>query len=86
MGEHSSRLVTFQHNFVLPGMAQPHAKGTFEVLVYEEQLDVMWAASRSTLSIVLPYPGYVEAMPVTAHDLSEAMRKDQQSCIRSGYS
>lgn len=40
MGEHSSRAVTFQHSFLLPGMEQPHAKGTFEVLVYVEQLDV----------------------------------------------
>lgn len=45
-------------------MQEPHVAGTFEVLVDEEQLDVMWDASRSTMSILLRYPGRVGALPV----------------------
>lgn len=76
-GRQFSRTVTFHRSFQLPGMSEPHAHGTFEVLVQEEQLDVMWDARRSTMSILLSYPGYVESMPVTSDDLEEAIRKDE---------
>ncbi len=86
MGDHpSSRFVTFRRSFSLPGMSAPHTPGTFEVLVDEEQLDVMWNATRARLSIVLPYPGRVEAIPVTAHDLEDALERDIQSATQSGF-
>lgn len=87
MSDHpSSRFVTFRQSFSLPGMSAPHTPGTFEVLVEEEHLDVMWNATRSRLSIVLPYPGRVEAIPVTNHDLEDALERDIQSKPRSGFS
>jgi hypothetical protein len=64
---------------MLPGMLEPHPPGTFEVLVDEEQLDVMWDARRSSTRIMFVYPGRVEAFPVSAMDLEQAISQDQQS-------
>ncbi|MFC0010552.1 hypothetical protein [Devosia nitrariae] len=75
----TSRTVTFQFAFTLPGMSEPHAPGTFEVRVDEEQLDVTWDARRSTTRIMLDYSGRVEALPVTAGDLEGSILKDQRT-------
>ena len=73
----TSRTITFRFPFTLPGMAEPHAPGTFEVMTDEEQLDVMWDARRSSTRVMFVYPGRVEAFQVNAHDLEEAIALDQ---------
>ena len=75
----NSRTVTFHSPFMLLGMSEPHAPGTFEVLVDEEQLDVMWDARRSSTRIMFVYPGRVEAFPVNAIELEKAISLDQPS-------
>ncbi|MFC3704289.1 hypothetical protein ACFOOL_05920 [Devosia honganensis] len=82
----ANRTVTFLLPFKLPGMQEPHMAGTFEILAEEEQLDVMWDAHRTTLSILLRYPGRTEALPVTAGDLEEAILNDRHSNINSALS
>lgn len=82
----TSRSVTFLFPFKLPGMQEPHAAGTFDILAEEEQLDVMWDARRTTLSILLRYPGRMEAVPVTAGDLEEAILNDRNSGVKSTLS
>jgi len=78
--------VTFLLPFKLPGMQEPHMAGTFEILAEEEQLDVMWDARRTTLSILLRYPGRVEALPVTAGDLEQAILNDRNPGVTSTLS
>lgn len=82
----TSRTVTFLFPFKMPGMQEPHAAGTFDILAEEEQLDVMWDARRTTLSILLRYPGRIEALPVTAGDLEEAILNDRNSGVKSTLS
>lgn len=83
MTTHSARrLVTYRFPFQLPGMDKPHDPGTFEVLVEEEQLDVVWQASRSWLAILLTYPGRMEAMPVTADALEASILQDRHTAAR----
>jgi hypothetical protein len=74
----TSRTITFRFPFTLPGMSEPHAPGTFDVISDEEQLDVMWDARRSNTRVMFVYPGRVEAFSVTASDLGEAIAQDQQ--------
>lgn len=74
----TSRMITFQSPFTLPGMTEPHAPGTFEVITDEEQLDVMWDARRSSTRVMFVYPGRVEAFSVSAIDLEQAIAQDQQ--------
>ncbi len=75
----TSRMVTFQFAFTLPGMAAPHPPGTFELLVDEEKLDVSWDAFHTTMRIMLNYPGRVEAHSVTTDELDAALQRDQSS-------
>lgn len=75
----SSRKVTFSFPFQLPGMTEPHGPGTFEVVNDEEQLDVMWDARRSSLRIILTYPGREEALPVAAADLEASILQDRNT-------
>ncbi|KFL28441.1 hypothetical protein JP75_24595 [Devosia riboflavina] len=79
----AKRLVTYRFPFQLPGMDEPHAPGTFEVMVEEEQIDVVWAASRSSLTILLTYPGRIEAMPVSAGALEASILQDRHSAARA---
>ncbi|WP_127753261.1 hypothetical protein [Devosia sp. 1566] len=74
----TSRTITFRFPFTLPGMTEPHAPGTFEVITDEEQLDVMWDARRSSTRVMLVYPGRIEAFPVRASDLEEAIALDRE--------
>jgi hypothetical protein len=74
----TSRTISFRSPFTLPGITEPHAPGTFEVITDEEQLDVMWDARRSSTRVMFLYPGRVEAFPVSASDLEEAIAQDQQ--------
>ena len=73
----NSSKVTFKFPFQLPGMTEPHSPGTFEVVSEEEQLDVMWDAKRSSLRIILTYPGREEALPVAAADLEASILQDR---------
>jgi hypothetical protein len=82
----SSRPIVFRHPFRLPGMDTPHPPGTFELRIEEEDLDVMWHASRMSRSIILTYPGRSEAWAVTADDLDRALANDKQSDIDTGHS
>lgn len=82
----STSLVVFKHPFKLPGMDTPHPPGTFELRVDEEDLDVMWHASRMSMSLILTYPGRSEAWGVTADDLDRALANNQQSDIDTGHS
>ena len=74
----TSRTISYRSPFTLPGITEPHAPGTFEVITDEEQLDVMWDARRSSTRVMFLYPGRVEAFPVSASDLEEAIAQDQQ--------
>ena len=74
----TSRTISFRSPFTLPGMTEPHAPGTFEVITDEGRLDVMWDARRSSTRVMFLYPGRVEAFPVSASDLEEAIAQDQQ--------
>jgi hypothetical protein len=79
MGDSATkRAVTFRHPFTLPGMAEPHAAGTFEVLIDAEALDVSFAAHVSRLRLMLTYRGRTEALPISAADLEAALLADQQ--------
>ncbi|WIJ25167.1 hypothetical protein [Devosia sp. RR2S18] len=80
------RTVTFRHSFRLPGMEKAHAPGSFQVNAEEEQFDLMWDAYRTSMSIMLPYPGRVEALPVTQADLDAAIARDQQSSTGTDFS
>lgn len=82
----SSRPIVFSNPFRLPGMHTLHPPGTFELRVEEEDLDVVWHASRMSMSIILTYPGRSEAWAVTAEDLDRALANDQQSDIDTGHS
>lgn len=75
----ASKKVTFNRPFLLPGMDAPHAPGTFEVTVEEEQLDLMWDARMSITTIMLRYPGRVEALQISARALEEAQLRDLDS-------
>lgn len=77
------QLVTYRFPFQLPGMDEPHAPGTFEVMVEEEQIDVVWAASRSWLAILLTYPGRTEAMPVSAGALEASIPQDRHTAAQA---
>ena len=74
----TTRMITFRSPFTLPGMTEPHAPGTFEVVTDEEQLDVMWDARRSSTRVMFVYPGRIEAFQVSASDLDQAIALDQQ--------
>lgn len=65
-------------------MDTPHPPGTFELRIEEEDLDVMWHASRMLMSIILTYPGRSESWAVTADD--RALANDRQSDIDAGDS
>jgi hypothetical protein len=82
----STSLVVFKHPFKLQGMDTPHPPGTFELRVEEEDLDVMWHASRTSMSLILTYPGRSEAWGVKADDLDRAVANDQQSDIDTCHS
>ena len=70
------RHVTFRLPFMLPGMDQPHAGGTFEVRESREPLDVPWAAYRVTNRIIIVDGGRTEALEVTAAELEQALAAD----------
>ncbi|MHA6298930.1 hypothetical protein [Devosia sp. CAU 1758] len=72
----SSRTVTFRSSFLLPGMAESHAPGSFEVHSEEEAIDVLFPASWVRMSIEIPVAGGVEAYPVTADELEAALMRD----------
>jgi hypothetical protein len=76
------RLVTYLFPFQLPGMGEPHAPGTFEVMVEEAQIDVVWEANPPWLTILLTYPGRTEAMPVTAGALEASILLDRHTAAR----
>ncbi len=82
----TSRMVTFEFAFILPGMSEPHRPGTFEVQIDEERLDVSWEAYRTSARFMLSYPGRVEALAVTGHDLEAALLRDQASRVNSSSS
>ncbi|KQN77856.1 hypothetical protein [Devosia sp. Leaf64] len=67
-------------------MDRPHPPGTFELRIEEEDLDVMWHSSRTSMSIILIYPGRSEAWAVTGDDLNRTLANDQQSDINTGHS
>jgi len=68
--------VTFAHPFQLPGMTGLHKAGTFELLTEQHELDVVWSAHRTTISIRLPSGAAIEAYPVTRGDLDAALAAD----------
>ena len=82
----STRQIVFKHPFTLPGMDSPHPAGTFELRIEEEDLDVLWHASRTRMSILLPYPGRTESWEVTSDVLDRVLANDQQSDIDTGHS
>ncbi|MCR6636883.1 hypothetical protein [Devosia sp.] len=83
MSDHSARRsVTYRFPFKLPGMEEPHAPGTFEVRVEEEQFDVVWEARRPWLTILLPYLGRTEALPVTAGALEASILLDRHTAAQ----
>lgn len=77
MSRTSTRAVTFQKSFLLPGVEAPHAAGTFELQMREEPIDVMWEAYHRTLTIMLTSAGRLEAWPVSETDLENALAADQ---------
>jgi len=79
-------LVVFKHPFQLQGMDTPHPAGSFELRMEEEDLDVLWHASRTRMSIILTYPGRTESWAVTSQELERALANDRQSDIDTGHS
>jgi hypothetical protein len=67
-------------------MDAPHEAGSFELRVEEEDLDVMWQASRSSLSLILTSRGKSESWAVTTDELERALAADRQSDIDTGHS
>lgn len=68
--------VTFAHPFMLPGMDRLHDPGTFKLVTEQHELDVVWPAHRTTITVLLPCGGALEAYPVTRDDLDAALRAD----------
>jgi hypothetical protein len=68
--------VTFVHPFLLPGMDRSHQPGTFELVTEQHELDVVWVAHRTTITILLPSGAAIEAYPVTRGDLDAALSAD----------
>jgi len=72
----TSQTVEFKHPFKLPGMDELHAPGSFELVVEQEQLDVMWDARRITMTLLLTSRGRVESWPLTETELQDLLAKD----------
>jgi hypothetical protein len=72
----STSRVTFYRPFRLPSMDQIHGPGTFDVVVEQETLDLVWTAYRLSTTILLPRGGAIEAWPVSEAELSAALAAD----------
>jgi hypothetical protein len=68
--------VTFAHAFLLPGMDRRHEPGTFRLGTEQHELDVVWPAHRTAITIFLPSGAAIEAYPVTRDDLDAALAAD----------
>ena len=82
----ASRTVSFDRPFRLTGMDSAHAPGTFRVVVEQIELDVPWAASRTSMSILLNYGAHIESWPVSADELDALVAADRASAMNTGYS
>ena len=70
------KTVTFNHSFKLPGMADLHAAGTFELKEESEALDLSWPAYHVTTTVILPTAGGYEAWPISGLDLERLLAED----------
>lgn len=59
--------------FQLPGMAQPHPPGVFEMQIDEEPIDVSWEAYHTTMTLILPSDGLIEAWPVSKEEFERTL-------------
>jgi hypothetical protein len=82
----TSRHITFRHPFMLAGMSEPHAAGTFELLIEEVPLDVSWEAHRLSCRLMLVDGASTSAFPVTLAELEAALLADAQHDQTTGFS
>lgn len=59
--------------FQLPGMAQPHPPGVFELQIDEEPIDVTWEAYHTTMTLLLSSNGRTEAWPVSREEFEKTL-------------
>ena len=82
----STRKVTFNNSFQLPGMDGRRAPGTFDVIVDTVVLDVPWHAARTTLTLMLPRGLQMEAWPISSDELQALLSTDADTSISTGLS
>lgn len=67
--------ITIIRPFQLPGMAQPHPPGVFELQIDEEPIDVTWEAYHTTMTLLLSSNGRTEAWPVSREEFKKRWRR-----------
>jgi hypothetical protein len=65
--------ITIIRPFQLPGMAQPHPPGVFELQIDEEPIDVTWEAYHTTMTLLLSSNGRTEAWPVSREEFEKTL-------------
>lgn len=85
----ASRRVTFRHAFALPGMAESHPPGTFDLLVEDvplELADARLSASVTAMTLLLPAGRSIESWPVRSEDLEALLASDRLQDSDTGRS
>lgn len=86
MSTTTTRKVTFKHPFQVPGMDVRQLPGTFDVAVETVELDVPWAAHRTSLTLLLPAGAHIEAWPISGEELDRLLAHDLQMTADTGHS
>ena len=82
----TTRLLSFRHPFQLPGMPEPHAAGSFELLIEEIPLDVSWEAHRVSCRLIVVDGATTSAFPVSIADVEAALAADRQRDYKTDLS
>jgi len=67
------KTITVTRQFQLPGMAQPHPPGVFELQIDEDPIDVTWEAYHRTMTLLISSNGRTEAWPVSQEELDKTL-------------
>jgi len=81
-----TRRITFRHSFALASMLEPHAAGSFDLVVEQIPLDVSWEAYRTSCRLMLVDGGTTSAVAVTIAEIEAALLADNQQGASTGFS